>query len=102
MTSITVDLLLGPDQSYSTLSTWDHIHSGAYQVWGGSMPQTSVEPDVLMSLAEKVAKAALSRGIVGHISVDFVTFIHLDDVSYYLLYTAIIMVIIDVTDYMGS
>lgn len=50
------------------------------------MPQTSVESDVLMSLAEKVAKAALSRGIVGHISVDFVTFIHPDDVSYCLVY----------------
>ena len=47
VTSVTIDLLLEPNNTHSILSTWDQIHSGPYQVWGGSMPQSSIDPNML-------------------------------------------------------
>ena len=40
------------------------------------MPQTSVPPAMLQEAAERVGGACRSRGVIGHFSVDFVTFIH--------------------------
>lgn len=76
VTSVTIDLLLEPNNTHSILSTWDQIHSGPYQVWGGSMPQSSIEPNMLQDIINGLSDAASARGIVGHISVDLVTFIH--------------------------
>lgn len=45
------------------------------------MPQSSVEPDVLNAACKKVAEACKSRGIIGYLSVDFVTFIDSKTVS---------------------
>ena len=81
VTSLTTEIYLKPDQSYSLLSTWDHIHSEPFRVWGGSMPQTSVDSSELVSMVERIADAALSRGLMGHISVDYVTFIDPETVS---------------------
>ena len=52
-----------------------------YVVWGVSVPQTSVPPDLLLTSALRVGVAASGRGILGHISVDFVTFINPTTVS---------------------
>ena len=45
-------------------------------VWGASLPQTSVPPDLLKTTATKVGVACSGRGLLGHLSVDFVTFIN--------------------------
>ena len=45
-------------------------------VWGASLPQTSVPPDLLKNTATKVGVACSGRGLLGHLSVDFVTFIN--------------------------
>ena len=50
-------------------------------MWGVSVPQTSVPPDLLLTSALRVGVAASGRGILGHISVDFVTFINPTSVS---------------------
>ena len=52
------------------------ICSNPYRVWGVSVPQTSVPPAMLREAAERVGAACRSRGVIGHFSVDFVTFIH--------------------------
>ena len=41
-----------------------------------SVPQCSVPPEKLLSSAQEVGVACRGRGIVGHLSVDFITFIH--------------------------
>lgn len=54
------------------------------------MPQSSVEPDVLNAACKKVAEACKSRGIIGYLSVDFVTFIDSKTVSnsrHFLIYS---------------
>ena len=81
VTSVSADLLLSPDGTYSLLSTSDLIHSSPYMVWGGSLPQASVDHSQLAAAVNKVAEAAQSRGIVGYLSVDLLTFIHPDTVS---------------------
>ena len=42
------------------------------------MPQCSVDPDELNTLVDKISKAALLRGLIGHVSIDYVTFINAD------------------------
>ena len=76
VTSVTADLLLPPGGSgFSLLSTWDQIHCSPYHVWGGSVPQTSIPPDCIAQIVEGLATAAKARGLVGHLSLDLVTFI---------------------------
>ena len=81
VTSLTAEIYLKPNKTHTLLSTWDHILSEPFKVWGGSMPQTSVDYDDLTLMVDRIAKAAFSRGLVGHISVDFVTFIDPETVS---------------------
>lgn len=45
------------------------------------MPQTSVDPSVLCTATEAVSDACKLRGIIGHFSIDFVTFIDPKSVS---------------------
>jgi hypothetical protein len=81
VTSLSTDILLKSNNSYTLLSTWDHIHSHPFRVWGGSVPQTSVDSDKLTELVDRIAKGALSRGLIGHITIDYVTFINPIDMS---------------------
>ena len=77
VTSVTADLFLLPGGSGSSLlSTWDQIHCSLYHVWGGSVPQTSIPPDHMTRIVKGLATAAKARGLVGHLSLDLVTFIH--------------------------
>lgn len=76
ITTISVDLLLSPDGSYSLLSTSDVIHSSPYTVWGGSTPQSSVDQSQLTAVVSRTAHAAQSRGILGYLSVELLTFIN--------------------------
>ena len=57
------------------------IHSAPYRVWGASIPQTSVDPALLRGCGQRVGQACQARGIIGHLSVDFLTFIHPTSVS---------------------
>ncbi|CAB4044331.1 Hypothetical predicted protein, partial [Paramuricea clavata] len=74
--AITVDMLIEPDGNLSVLSTSDQIHAtSAYQCWGNSVPQASVDPSLLVEKAIAIAIACRQRDIIGYISIDFVTFI---------------------------
>ncbi len=43
VTAITIDLFLDPVGGHRVVSSWDQIHSSPYQVWGGTLPQTSID-----------------------------------------------------------
>ncbi len=76
VTSLTVSVLIEPDQSYKILSSGDHIHADSqYSCWGYSFPQTSVDPDVLNASCTKIINACRQRNIIGYLDIDFVTFI---------------------------
>ena len=47
-----------------------------YRVWGGTVPQSSVPPETLLCSAREVGVACRERGVIGHLSIDYVTFIH--------------------------
>ena len=74
-TSLTVDVLIEPDGVIKVLSCGDQICSAPYQVWGMSIPQSSVPAHLLTEVVMGVASSCRARGIVGYFSLDFVTFI---------------------------
>ncbi len=47
ITAVTVDILLEPTGEHKLLSTWDQIYSGLFSVWGGSIPQTSIDQKII-------------------------------------------------------
>lgn len=84
-------MLIEPTGRANVLCMGDQIHAETpFSCWGVSMPQSSVEPDVLNAACKKVAEACKSRGIIGYLSVDFVTFIDSKTVSnsrHFLIYS---------------
>lgn len=75
-TTIAVDMIIEPTGKYNIVCCGDQIHADTpFSCWGVSIPQSSIEPDVLNSACKRVAEACKSRGILGHFCVDFITFI---------------------------
>lgn len=83
ITALTVDVLIEPDGAINVLSSGDQICSAPYQVWGVSAPQSSVPAHQLAEAVMGVASSCRARGIIGHFSIDFVTFIDPYSVSIY-------------------
>lgn len=77
VTAITADMLIEPDGTIQLMSVGDQVHAeNPFQCWGVSVPQSSVEPQQLNDILQKVAETCRSRHIIGPISIDLVTFIH--------------------------
>ena len=82
ITALTVDMLIEPNGKVSLVSNGDQIHAESqFSCWGVSIPQSSVEPELLNQVSINVGEACKARGVVGHFSVDFVTFIQPKTVS---------------------
>jgi len=81
VTSITTNVRITPDGVISLLCTGDQICPEPFRVWGVSLPQCSVNPQLLEETCHCIAKACKARGIIGHFSINFVTFISPDTVS---------------------
>ncbi|KAI4887587.1 hypothetical protein NFI96_014838, partial [Prochilodus magdalenae] len=78
VTCLTVDLLVEPGGEVRMLSCGDQLHGpGGLQVAGYTVPQTSVCPDTLSSICMHVGHACQQRRILGHLSLDLVTFLEL-------------------------
>lgn len=86
VTTLTVDMLIEPNGASSIVSCGDQIHAESeFSCWGISIPQASVEPEVLNKACFRIADACKSRGIMGYFAIDFVTFIDPKSVSFSIL-----------------
>jgi len=76
-------MLIEPDGRVNLVACGDQIHAEtALSCWGLSSPQSSVKASTLNSTCHSVAEACKERGIVGYLTIDFVTFIDPKTVRY--------------------
>ncbi|XP_069842085.1 IQ domain-containing protein H isoform X2 [Dendropsophus ebraccatus] len=76
ITCLTIDLLINPDGEIQVLSCGDQIHgTSPLQCVGSSVPQCSVPPDILTSMCHSIGEACKTRGVLGYVSVELLTFI---------------------------
>jgi len=78
--SPSANLLVEPDGTVNLTSVHEQIFSSAYTFVGAALPQTAVPFPALREAALAVGKACYQRNIIGHVGVDFVSFLDHDGV----------------------
>ncbi|XP_005098111.1 IQ domain-containing protein H isoform X2 [Aplysia californica] len=76
ITTLSADILIEPSGVVNLITCGDQIHAESpFSCWGVSVPQSSIEPSALNEMCQKIADACKTRGIMGYMRIDFVTFI---------------------------
>ncbi|XP_076802306.1 IQ domain-containing protein H-like isoform X2 [Clavelina lepadiformis] len=76
ITCISVAMVIEPTGAVQMTSCGDQIHAGnPLKSWGLSCPQASVDPSILEESCRKIGEACRVRGVMGHFTIDYVTFI---------------------------
>ena len=78
--SPSANLLVEPDGTVNLTSVHEQIFSSVYTFVGAALPQTAVPFPALREAALAVGKACYQRNIIGHVGVDFVSFLDQDGV----------------------
>ncbi|NWV41722.1 IQCH protein, partial [Grantiella picta] len=77
VTNLTVDLLIEPTGELTMVASGDQLHAeGPLRSSGTTIPQRSVDPELLKALCWRIGEACKSKGVLGYFSVDFVAFSH--------------------------
>ncbi|NXE67088.1 IQCH protein, partial [Calcarius ornatus] len=77
VTNVTVDLLIEPTGQLTLLASGEQLHAeGPLRSSGSTIPQRSVDPEVLQALCLRIGEACKSKGVRGYFSVDFAAFTH--------------------------
>ncbi|KAI8480076.1 hypothetical protein Bbelb_421660, partial [Branchiostoma belcheri] len=76
VTTLSADMVIEPTGKIRMVANGDQIKAeGPFVSWGLSVPQSSVEPQVLNECCMRIGESCRTRGVLGYFSVDFVTFI---------------------------
>ncbi|XP_059161513.1 IQ domain-containing protein H-like isoform X2 [Physella acuta] len=76
ITTLTADLLIEPSGLVNILTCGDQVHAESqFSCWGLSVPQSSTEPSDVNAVCNRIAEACKTRGIMGYMRIDLVTFI---------------------------
>ena len=73
--SPSVNLCVEPDGAVSVRSAHEQIFSSPFTFVGAAFPQTAVPFAALREAALSIGRTAYERGLIGHMGVDFVSFI---------------------------
>ena len=73
--SPSVNLLVEPDGNVSVKSAHEQIFSTPFTFVGAAFPQTAVPFAALREASLAIGRACHERGVIGHVGVDFVSFI---------------------------
>jgi len=76
--SPSVNLVVQPHGEITIQSTHDHMFTSDYHYVGATFPQQSANREALHGAALAVGLACYNKGIVGYISVDFISFVDAD------------------------
>ncbi|CAH8597971.1 unnamed protein product [Heterobilharzia americana] len=76
-TNLSVVIVILPNKAIRIVTSGDHLHSeDNFYTWGETIPLTSVAPRWVNHLSMELGSIMANKGVVGHVKIDFVTFIH--------------------------
>ncbi|CAH8866543.1 unnamed protein product [Trichobilharzia szidati] len=76
-TNLSVVIAILPNKTVRIVASGDHLHTeDKFCTWGETIPMTSVTPRWINYLCMELGSLMAKKGVVGHVNIDFVTFIH--------------------------
>lgn len=69
-----VSLMLSGDKKIHVIGTFDRMHYSPFHFACSMVPSISVDPSDLICKAKQAASVLIKRGIIGHVTIDFISF----------------------------